>query len=138
MCNYAISIRIILIDKDSDECRQPRRSRKRDLLKRVMSSSHHRSNTIEISESERNFDSPTRDAKSIVSEFPNSSLFFSISFFFSKDMLVKNNHFSCDICRTSYGKHYFKAFVFPFDANIRKHLLLRAIYLLSFLEKIGF
>lgn len=63
-------IPIVLIDKDSDECRQPRRSRKRDLLKRVMSSSHHRSNTIEASDSERNLDSPTRDAKSIVSEFP--------------------------------------------------------------------
>ncbi|XP_055296702.1 otoferlin isoform X2 [Sitodiplosis mosellana] len=61
----------LIRDKDSDECRQPRRSRKRDFLKRVMSSSHHRSNTIEISDSERNFDAPTRDAKSI--ENPGSS-----------------------------------------------------------------
>lgn len=73
------------IDKDTDECRQPRRSRKRDLLKRVMSSSHHRSNTIEISDSERTFDSPTRDAKSIVSEFPSS---FSISLFASLDIYL--------------------------------------------------
>lgn len=72
------------IDKDTDECRQPRRSRKRDLLKRVMSSSHHRSNTIEISDSERN--SPTRDAKSIVSEFPSCSLSFSHSLFVSLDI----------------------------------------------------
>lgn len=53
-----------LIDKESKDGRQPRRSRKRDLLKRVMSSSH-RANTIEVSDT----DSPVRDVKSIVSEF---------------------------------------------------------------------
>lgn len=56
-------------DKDTVECRQPRRSRKRDLLKRVMSSSHHRSNTIEASDSERILDSPM---KSMVSEFSSN------------------------------------------------------------------
>ena len=91
-------ISIVLIDKDSDECRQPRRSRKRDLLKRVMSSSHHRSNTIEISDSERNLDSPTRDAKSIVSEFPlNFPLcFLPISFVLSEALAhlhIKQNIF---------------------------------------------
>lgn len=59
---------IVLIDKGSGDGRQPRRNRKRDLLKRVMSSSHQRSNTIDVSDSER-FDSPVRDVKSIVSEF---------------------------------------------------------------------
>lgn len=56
------------LDTELTECRQPRRNRKRDLLKRVMSSSHHRSNANETSNSERN--SPVR---STVSEFPFSS-----------------------------------------------------------------
>lgn len=80
MWNYDIFNSIDLIDKESGEGRQPRRSRKRDLLKRVMSSSHHRSNTIEASDSER-FDLPVRDAKSIVSEFPPNEIKQASTFF---------------------------------------------------------
>lgn len=67
MCNYDVFQFNCFIDKEPDDGRQPRRSRKRDLLKRVMSSSH-RANTIDVSDSER-FDSPVKDVKSIVSEF---------------------------------------------------------------------
>lgn len=52
----------VQIDAESAEFRQPRRNRKRDLLKRVMSSSHQRSNT---SEADSQGNSPV---KSTVSE----------------------------------------------------------------------
>lgn len=62
--NALFSIPIFQIGIEETECRQPRRNRKRDLLKRVMASSHHRSNTVEAdNSSERN--SPV---KSTVSE----------------------------------------------------------------------
>lgn len=53
---------------DKVSTHQQRRSRKRDLLKRVMSSSHQRSNTVEVSDSERNTNPFGKDTKSIVSE----------------------------------------------------------------------
>lgn len=54
-------------DKGATEIRQPRRIRKRDFLKRVLSSSHHRSNTVDVNDSEGNSESPV---KSIVSKLP--------------------------------------------------------------------
>lgn len=57
-----VFILIFQIDVESTEFRQPRRNRKRDLFKRVMSSSHYRSNT---SEADSQGNSPV---KSTVSE----------------------------------------------------------------------
>lgn len=59
------------IDKQTSSSQAPRRNRKRDLLKRVMSSSssHHRSHTNDASDAEHNLDSPVRHAKSIASIF---------------------------------------------------------------------
>lgn len=53
---------------DVEPTRHQRRNRKRDLLKRVMSSSHHRSNTIDVSDSKRNATALNKDTKSTVSE----------------------------------------------------------------------
>lgn len=57
------------MEEDKEVAHPPRRSRKRDLLKRVMSSSHHRSNVVDVSDSERNTDPVLKDRKSMVSTY---------------------------------------------------------------------